>query len=214
MMDTEGIKAVVFDCDGVMFDTAQANRKYYNDILAGFGKPPLDEEQFINIHMMTVKGAVKYLFPEMDDHRPVYNMIKRIGYETVIPLMLMEPGLIELMAAIKQAGIVCGVATNRTNTMERVLIEHKLTKSFDIVVTASDVANPKPFPDQLEKIMRVYALLPRQVVFIGDSIYDKKAAESADTWFIAFKQPGLEAHAHAVSMDEVGELLKLSKYNS
>ena len=95
----------------------------------------------------------------------------------------------------------CGVATNRTNTMERVLIEHKLTKSFDIVVTASDVANPKPFPDQLEKIMRVYALLPRQVVFIGDSIYDKKAAESADTWFIAFKQPGLEAHAHAVSMD-------------
>ena len=91
-MDTEGIKAVVFDCDGVMFDTAQANRKYYNDILAGFGKPPLDEEQFINIHMMTVKGAVKYLFPEMDDHQPVYNMIKRIGYETVIPLMLMEPG--------------------------------------------------------------------------------------------------------------------------
>ncbi|HKL83846.1 MAG TPA: HAD family hydrolase [Desulfobacter sp.] len=213
-MDTGVIKAVVFDCDGVMFDTALANRKFYSDVLAGFKKPPIDDEQFLNIHMMTVTAAVEYLFPEMGDHRPVYHMIKSIGYETVIPLMLMEPGLIELLDAIKQAGLLCGVATNRTNTMGRVLIEHKLRKSFDIVVTASDVANPKPCPDQLEKIMGTYSLLPRQIVFIGDSIYDKKAAESAGTWFISFKQPGLEAHAHAVSMDEVGELLKLSKYNS
>lgn len=213
-MDTSRIKAVVFDCDGVMFDTAQANRKFYNEILKSFNKPPLDDEQFQNIHMMTVTTAVEYLFPEMDDHRPVYEMIKRIGYASVIPFMLMEPGLLELLDAIKQAGLVRGVATNRTNTMGKVLIEHKLKKAFDIVVTASDVDNPKPFPDQLEKIMGAFALLPRQIVFIGDSIYDQKAAESAGTWFIAFKQPGLQAHAHAVSMDEVGELLKLSKYNS
>jgi len=213
-MDTAGIKAVVFDCDGVMFDTAQANRQFYNEILAGFNKPPLDDEQFNNIHMMTVNTAVEYLFPEMDEHRPVFEMIKNIGYASVIPLMRMELGLLELLDAIKQAGLVRGVATNRTNTMGRVLIEHKLRKSFDIVVTASDVANPKPFPDQLEKIMGAFALLPRQIVFIGDSIFDKKAAEAAGTWFIAFKQPGLQAHAHAVSMDEVGELLELSKYIS
>ena len=213
-MDTGIIKAVVFDCDGVMFDTALANRKFYSDVLAGFNKPPLDDEQFLNVHMMTVTAAVEYLFPEMEDHRPVYNMIKSIGYASVIPMMIMEPGLIELLDTIKQAGLLRGVATNRTNTMGRVLIEHKLIKSFDIVVTASDVANPKPCPDQLEKIMGTYSLLPRQIVFIGDSIYDKKAAESAGTWFVAFKQPGLEAHAHAVSMGEVGDLLKLSKYNS
>lgn len=213
-MDTAGIKAVVFDCDGVMFDTAQANRKFYNEILKRFDKPSLDDEQFQNIHMMTVTTAVEYLFPEMDEHRPVYEMIKRIGYASVIPFMLMEPGLLELLDAIKQAGLVRGVATNRTNTMGKVLIEHKLKKAFDIVVTASDVANPKPHPDQLDKIMGTFALLPRQIVFIGDSIYDQKAAESAGTWFIAFKQPGLQAHAHAASMDEVGELLKLSKYNS
>ncbi|WP_321491649.1 HAD family hydrolase [uncultured Desulfobacter sp.] len=213
-MDTAGIKAVVFDCDGVMFDTAQANRKFYNSILDSFNKVPLDDEQFVNIHMMTVKAAVEYLFPEMENHRPVYQKIKDIGYKSVVPFMLMEPGLLELLDAIRQAGMVRGVATNRTDTMASVLIEHKLTACFDIVVTASDVANPKPFPDQLEKIMGAYTLLPRQIVFIGDSIYDEKAAEAAGTWFIAFKQPKLQAHAHAVSMDEVGELLKLSKYNS
>ena len=213
-MDAAGIKAVVFDCDGVMFDTAQANRKFYNEVLAGFNKSALDDEQFKNVHMMTVKAAVEYLFPEMDNHLSVYRMIKDIGYETVVPFMLMESGLIELLNALKQAGMVRGVATNRTNTMENVLSEHKLEKAFDIVVTASDVDNPKPFPDQLEKIMGAFALLPRQIVFIGDSIYDQKAAESAGTWFIAFKQSGLQAHAHALSMDEVGELLKLREYNS
>jgi len=213
-MDTTVIKAVVFDCDGVMFDTAQANRKFYDDILAGFNKIPLNDEQFKNVHMMTVTAAVEYLFPEMDDHRPVYEMIKSVGYETVVPFMLMEPGLMELLDALRQAGMLRGVATNRTNTMEKVLAEHKLATAFDIVVTASDVAKPKPYPDQLEKIMGAYALLPRQIVFIGDSVYDQKAAEAAGTWFIAFKQPGLEAHAHAASMDVVGELLKLSKYNS
>ena len=45
------IRAVVFDCDGVMFDTADANRIYYNRVLERFGKPPLNQEQFINVHM-------------------------------------------------------------------------------------------------------------------------------------------------------------------
>ena len=66
-MDVAKLKAVVFDCDGVMFDTALANRKFYDELLESFGKPVLDEEQFINVHMMTVTEAVKYLFPEKED---------------------------------------------------------------------------------------------------------------------------------------------------
>ena len=72
----------------------------------------------------------------------------------------------------------------------------------------------KPAPDQLEKIMRAFALLPRQIVFVGDSVYDEKAAKTAGTWFIAFKQPGLDAHAHAQSMGHIKELLQIREYNS
>ena len=38
-MDPSKIKAVVFDCDGVMFDTADANRRFYNEVLETFHKP-------------------------------------------------------------------------------------------------------------------------------------------------------------------------------
>ncbi|MCG8684998.1 MAG: HAD family hydrolase [Desulfobacterales bacterium] len=210
-MNIEAIKAVVFDCDGVLFDTALSNRKFYDEILDAFGKKALTQEQFINVHMMTVKAAIEYLFPEFEDHMPVYSKIKEIGYAKFIPYMEMEMGLPELLDAIKDAGLIRGIATNRTNTMESVLIDNNLTTDFDMVVTAADVDNPKPAPDQLHKIMTAYGFSPKEIVFIGDSEYDQKAAHAAGTWFIAFKQPTLDAHVHVGSMKEVGQVLQINK---
>ncbi|MCK5350102.1 MAG: HAD hydrolase-like protein, partial [Desulfobacula sp.] len=95
-MDILKIKAVVFDCDGVMFDTAVANKKYYDEVLQAFGKPLLNEEQFINVHMMTVAEAIDYLFPEINDLSSVYDRLKQIGYQKFIKYMVMEEGLKEL----------------------------------------------------------------------------------------------------------------------
>lgn len=210
-IDIPGLKAVVFDCDGVLFDTALSNRKFYDEILAAFGKPELTEEQFVQVHMMTVGAAIAYLFPDFQDPSPVYAKIKEIGYAKFIPYMKMEAGLEDLLSAIKGKGLIRGIATNRTNTMERVLVENHLTRSFDMVVTAADVAHAKPAPDQLKKIMAAYGLSPNQIVFIGDSLYDEEAARAAGTWFIAFRQPALTAHAHVGSMPEVGKLLKVNE---
>lgn len=211
MMDLAKLKAVVFDCDGVMFDTALSNRKFYDAILAAFGKPPLNDEQFINVHMMTVKAAIEYLFPEFEDHRPVYLKIKEIGYATFIPYMQMEKGFRELLTGLKNAGLFRGVATNRTNTMESVLMEYNLTDSFEMVMTAADVEHPKPDPEQLIKIMDAQGFDPKEILFVGDSKYDEQAAHSAGTWFAAFKAPKLDAHFHVASMDEIGDLLKIKK---
>ena len=40
-------EAVIFDCDGVMFDTTEANMAYYNHILKHFGKPSMTPEQYL-----------------------------------------------------------------------------------------------------------------------------------------------------------------------
>jgi len=210
-MDISKIKAVVFDCDGVMFDTALSNRKFYDEILGAFGKSPLTGEQFVNVHMMTVKAAIEYLFPDFEDHLPVYRKIKEIGYAKFIPYMEMENGLPELLEGLKKAGLFRGVATNRTNTMEGVLIENNMTQSFEMVVTAADVEHPKPAPEQLEKIMAAQGFDPKEIIFVGDSSYDEKAAHSAGTWFIAFKSPKLDAHVHVESMGEIGKLLQINE---
>lgn len=213
-MDSSAIKAVVFDCDGVMFDTADSNRRFYDEILGHFGKPPLDGDQFTNVHMMTVTEAVQYLFPEKEDPSDVYACLKRIGYKKYIKYMKMEKGLKQLLYQLGKNGFIRGIATNRTNTMEKVLADFELEPYFDIVMTAAKVTKPKPDPEQLTVIMDTYGLKPGQVLFVGDSVYDRIAAERAGTCFAAFKSPKLKADLTVASMEEIADALNINEQNS
>jgi HAD superfamily hydrolase (TIGR01509 family) len=205
------VKAVIFDCDGVLFDTADANRRYYNEVLEKFGKPSLSDEQFEKVHMYTVKQALEFLFPERKDLEDVYRCMKEIGYRKFIAYMRMAPGLRELLSALRAAGYITGVATNRTDTMATVLEDNNLSSEFDIVVTAADVENPKPAPDQLEKIMKRFDIKPGEILFVGDSSFDMLAAERAGTVFGAFSNQELRANHHVERMDEIGKILQINE---
>ncbi len=210
-MDVSKIKAIVFDCDGVMFDTAVANRKYYEEVLNEFNKPQLTDEQFTNIHMMTVKAAIEYLFSEMADISKVYDCLKNIGYHKFIEYMRMEKGFEKLLGLLKDNGYIIGIATNRTDTMENILKYFNLEKYFDIVMTAAKVKNPKPDPEQLLIIMEKFQLNPDELFFIGDSQYDGQAAERAKVRFAAFKNSDMKADFNVDSMDEIARILHINE---
>jgi HAD superfamily hydrolase (TIGR01509 family) len=209
-MDISRIKAVVFDCDGVMFDTAAANRRYYDEVLQALGRPRLNQAQFVNVHMMTVTGAIDYLFPELEDLSPVYAVLKTIGYTKFIQYMAMEKGLKELLDLLKDRGFIRGIGTNRTNTMEKVLEDFGLEDSFEVVMTAAKVKKPKPDPEQLLVIMDRFRLKPIEILFVGDSEYDRQAAVNAGTRFVAFKNSGLKADFNVESMGEIAGILKIN----
>ncbi len=209
-MNIDIIKAVIFDCDGVMFDTAEANKKFYNELLEHFNKPELTREQFTKVHMFTVNSALEYLFPEMESLDEVYKTLKNIGYSKFIKYMRMENGLKKLLSRLKRNRYIRGIATNRTNTMEKVLNDNNLEDEFEIVVTAFDVESPKPAPDQLLKIMNHFKLKADEILFIGDSEYDQLAASNAGTLFAAFKNPSLKADFHLEQMDQIGEILGIN----
>jgi HAD superfamily hydrolase (TIGR01549 family) len=160
--------------------------------------------------MMAVKDAIAYLFPEKADLAPVYRYLKGVGYMKFIRFMVMEKGLIKLLDRLGNKGYLRAVATNRTNTMEKVINDFRLGEYFDEVVTAAMVKNPKPDPEQLFKIMKKFGLEPDELMFIGDSDYDRRAARGAGTVFVAFKNCELEADFNVDSMDEIGVILGLN----
>lgn len=205
------IKAVVFDCDGVMFDTAEVNKCYYNRVLEHFNKPPLTQSQFVKVHMFSVKEAIAYLFPERRDLTDVFDYMQGFNYGEFISLMVIEPGLIDLLDRLKEREYIRAVATNRTNTMAKVVRAFDLGHRFESVVTAADVKNPKPAPDQLFKIMGQFELKSREILFIGDSSFDEMAAAAAGTLFVAFNNLSLTADFHFNSMAAIGELLNIGK---
>ena len=56
------ISAVIFDCDGVMFESRQANINFYNHILDHFGQPPMSPEDLDFVHVSTAGEAVSHIF--------------------------------------------------------------------------------------------------------------------------------------------------------
>jgi beta-phosphoglucomutase-like phosphatase (HAD superfamily) len=201
------IRLVAFDCDGVMFDTRQANSDYYNTILNHFGLPPMTEAQFAFVHMHTVDRSLAFLFEQRPDLLDAVNAFRgQMGYAPFIRAMIIEPHLKDLLVWLKPR-CKTAVATNRADSMNRVLAFHQLQGAFDAVVCARDVARPKPHPDLLLAAMDRLGALPSQTVYIGDSPLDMLAAKAAAIRFIAYQNQELEADAHIRSLKEVQALL-------
>lgn len=207
-MNPDNITIVAFDCDGVMFDTAEANRTYYNRILNHFDLPSLTDEQFNYTHMHTVDSSLDYILPDRVLRKKADEVRKILNYSSLIPFMKIEPGLINLLNKLRPK-YKTAIATNRSDTMDRVIQEHGLDGCFDLVISARDVERPKPFPDPLIKIMNHFSAVPENIIYIGDSELDEKASKAASIPFVAYNNPVLSAAIHIKQLREIETLLNL-----
>ncbi len=198
-------KAVIFDCDGVMFDSRQANINFYNRILEHFGLPPMTADKIDFVHTHTADESIGYLFQGTDHTTKAQEFRLKIDYSPFIKDMVIEQGLKELLTRLKpRFGLA--VATSRSNTIGNVLESFGLDKLFDIVVSSLDVSSPKPHPESLFKIMEFFGIGPGDSLYVGDSMVDYKTARAAGVKFISFKNPALEADYHADSMGEIRDI--------
>ncbi len=206
--EMESFKVVAFDCDGVLFDTEQANRVYYSNILQHFGRPAVTEEQFTFVHMHTVFESLAYLFPDEKSLAAAHVFRKTMDYQKYLSYLTVEPHLVSLLEKLKPQ-FKTAIATNRTDTMNRLLAAFDLDGYFDLIVTASDVERPKPHPDILLKISDEFKIPPDQIIYIGDSRLDEMAAKAAGMPLVAYRNPELSAAYHINFLNEVEALLEV-----
>jgi HAD superfamily hydrolase (TIGR01509 family) len=114
--------------------------------------------------------------------------------------MRIEPHLKSVLRSVRPR-VKTAIATNRTDTMNRVLKEHGLTDLFDLVVTALDVKQAKPHPEMLKKALSHFGLNRDQGIFVGDSLVDQQAAKAAKMPFAAFANRSLAADYHIDRLD-------------
>jgi HAD superfamily phosphatase len=82
-------------------------------------------------------------------------------------------------------------------------------RSFKTIITVEEVANPKPAPDGLIKILNGRA--PNQALYVGDNIDDALAARSAQIPFLAIlPKTGEERRQRSTRLRELGALHILS----
>jgi HAD superfamily hydrolase (TIGR01549 family) len=204
----KNVKLVAFDCDGVMFDTEAANRLYYSNILQHFRRPAVTDEQFTFVHMHTVSESIAYLFPDDKDLAAAHAYRQSMDYRQYFKYLRVEPHLVGLLEKLRPQ-LKTAIATNRTDTMDKLLAEFKLDGYFDLVVTSSDVKQPKPQPDVLYKILNHFDLAPHQALYVGDSQLDELAARAASIPLVAYRNRSLSSDYHIDTLKELEVLLKL-----
>jgi len=200
------LKLVIFDCDGVMFDSLEANRAYYNQILAHFGHPPMDDGELRFCHIHHVADSIRHIFRNYPaDYEEADRYRLGVDYTPFLKYMRIEPDLREFLDFLAP-DIERAISTNRSNTMGTILKMFELNAYFTKVVTSQDVENSKPHPEALYQILKYFGLTAPECVYIGDSEVDVQHAAAVDMRMIAFKNERLKADYHVSSFMEISQL--------
>lgn len=205
---SKGLKGIIFDCDGVMIDSEEANRFFYNSVLSWLGLPPMSKSQEQYAFMATALDALNRMVPEHLKERIPEAITNGIDYHRdVLPRVTLMPGFLDFIKKAHARSLLLAIDSNRTaEGIQRVLDFFNLPNYFDPVVSSTTVP-PKPSPEGVRLICNKWNALPEQVLFIGDSENDQKTAQNAGTRFIAFGGAGSASVTRVQSYQELSHLL-------
>jgi HAD superfamily hydrolase (TIGR01509 family) len=204
------VRGVVFDQDGTLINTFIPALHAYS--VATGRRITLAELEPV-AHLGAARNLVSALLgheasDEDDDtfHAALAREVARI-----------EPydGILDLLAALRAAGIATAVATNSDlRSASVVLGAHGLDRLMDAVVTVDLVGGiPKPAPDSIELAMATLGLAPAEVLFVGDSNADMLAARAAGVRAVAagwgHQAPTIERGNVDMWLEEPGGVLGL-----
>ncbi len=197
---------IIYDCDGVLIDSRQANHAYYNHILAHFGRPPLTPEQLDLVHAATAREAIGFLFRGAACLAQAQDYQRRLDNGPFLALINLSPHIREVLAQLHLSARLA-VASNRGKSLVPVLQTLGLAGFFELMIGSSEVSRPKPHPECLRKILGHFRVGPEEALYIGDSEVDQLLAEAAGVALAAYKNPSLKARYHLRDHRELLQLL-------
>ncbi|WFS64120.1 HAD hydrolase-like protein [Pseudodesulfovibrio thermohalotolerans] len=191
----EGVKTVVFDNDGVLIDSYEANMVYYGTIRRELGLPPMTDAERYYVHSRTHDEAVRHIVPA-DKLERAFQVGATMDQASLAPYFKRSEGIREFLCWLRSAGFGLAVNTSRGTSMDLVLKLTDLEGFFHPIITSCKVSKPKPHPEGLYRIMREHGVRPDEVAYIGDSVVDQRAAQAAGVRFWAYRDQALEADVH------------------
>jgi len=201
---------VVFDLDGLLLDTEPGWHRAEAELLRRHGATYTDADETATLGW-SVDSTLRRYLPRLglgDEALPRLN-------EELIDLMQREyagaiatrPGAVELVARL-HGQVPLGIASNTARSLVlSALASAPFADAFDAIVSAEEVARPKPAPDVYLEACRRLGVEPSAAVGLEDSGSGIAAAKAAGLTVIAVPQWGVvdaSAADHLVmSLEEV-----------
>ncbi len=211
------MKAVVFDLDGTLVDSAPDLHAAAVRMLADFNKPPLTLENVISFIGNGVPTLVRRCLDSADsddlDYDAALAAFRR--HYMAAPTALSRPyeGVTEMLNELINEGFKLAVCTNKSEGMTSEVLEGLgLDGFFQAVVGGDTLPVRKPDPEPLRLAFRLIEQQCEGALYIGDSEVDAETAKAAGSTFALFSggyrnTPVDQLRTHFV-FDEFNQLAK------
>ena len=166
------IRAVVFDLDGLMFDTEALFFRACSEVLESRGKRFTREMMgsLIGRRAIEVAGWLRTLAGVEEPPEAILAEVKDRFAAEVDTAVHPTPGLIALLDHLGRCRLPSAVATSSGRSYaDRLLDRHGLAHRFDFVLTAEDVTRGKPDPQIYRLAAERFGIPAGELLVLEDS---------------------------------------------
>ena len=183
------MKAVLFDLDGTMIDTAADFIRIIQDMCRD---KQCDVVAADLIRTQVSEGAramVKLVYPELDVEDPVFlahrqRFLDVYGDDIAVETDLFE-GMYPLLEALESQNIPWGIVTNKPRWLSEALLKAlNLTERCAVLVCPEDVSKTKPDPEPMYLAAKRIQIQPEDCIYVGDHPRDIDAGRHAQMYTI------------------------------
>ncbi len=195
------IKAVLFDLDGTLLDTAQDMGNAANKVLNTHNQPPLGEEQIQENFAYGARGLLKAGFKEGMASRDLAKLRRAFLHHykhDICKHTRTYKGIPELLTFIIQINMPWGIVTNKPSQPTLQLLTYfPLLSQAHVVICSDTQPFAKPHAAPLLHAAKNLCVEPHESLFIGDVKNDIISAKSAGM------HSGVATWGHVVEKSEV-----------
>lgn len=170
-------RLIIFDCDGVLIDSHDANINFFNRCLEQGGYPPLRTDDRGKVAYMSTRQLIYELIQDPDEAERLFRISQDTDYTPFIKDVRPLFDFDVVLGALSERFFLA-VATNRGRSLDRLFNHFGFNRWFHFRISTVD-AEPKPHPEMLLKCITQFGVSKQEALYLGDSISDRDAALNA-----------------------------------
>jgi HAD superfamily hydrolase (TIGR01509 family) len=182
-------EAIVFDNDGLLLDTEHAWTRAETVLFERHGETFTAEHkrELIGTSRAVSAAKLERMLSLPGRGEPLMDELHEYVMQELLAGVPPRPGALALLAAVRAAGVPVGLASNSSREfVDRALSVAQLGDGhFDIVVSADEVAAPKPAPDLYLAACAALGAAPERAAALEDSPTGVASARAAGMFVIA-----------------------------
>ena len=183
------MKAVLFDLDGTLIDTAADFIRIIQQMCRDEQRPVVEAEIIRTQVSEGARAMVQLVYPETDVTDPVFlahrqRFLNTYGDNIVVDTNLFE-GMYPLLEELEAHQIPWGIVTNKPRGLSELLLAAlNLTERCAVLVCPEDVSKTKPDPEPMYLAAKQLNLEARDIIYVGDHPRDIDAGRNAEMYTI------------------------------